>query len=102
MLPHKVKRRRASARAIMYHKLRLSRCSGREGDLQPGQRLLQVPTHVTGDMRKEALEGVDRELRIGQILRLEPGVGEARQAGRGGDEKPLDPDRCEVVSHRWV
>src|SRR3954463_15734893 len=84
----------------MYHKRRLG--SAYERDLEAGKRLLQVGVDLARDVREEALERVDRQFRLRAVLRLQPGVAEAREACGRGHEELLDAHRCEIVSHRSV
>src|SRR5581483_7871466 len=111
LLPHKVKRRRASARAIMYHKLRRRlRRSGRgESDLQRRQRLPELRRELALQVRDDARERVDRSLRLGQVLRLELGGAEGgERRGRrdeellDGQRRQLDLERAELLGSRVV
>src|SRR3954453_7251445 len=60
------------------------------GDLEACQRQSQVVRQLSLEVRHQWGEGVERLVRVREVLPLQLGVGEARDRRRGGDEELLD------------
>src|SRR3954469_1105285 len=96
---------KASARAFIYHKLRMRQLCRRwlrglrspcKRHLEARQSGLQIASYALADERDQRRQRIDRRARLGKLTRLELPVGERCERRARRDEERLDAERPDL------